>query len=44
VHLGRSLAHVEATMRDADGRVVLTATATCHVRRAAGDAGAEVAA
>lgn len=32
VHLGRSLAHAEATLTDDQGREVLRATATCHHR------------
>jgi uncharacterized protein (TIGR00369 family) len=31
LHLGRRLAHAEATLTDGDGRVYLHATATCHV-------------
>jgi uncharacterized protein (TIGR00369 family) len=32
VHLGRTLAHADATMTDADGRLLLRATATCHLQ------------
>jgi uncharacterized protein (TIGR00369 family) len=33
IHLGRQLAHAEATLTDRDGGVCLRASATCYVRR-----------
>ena len=33
VHLGRQLAHAEATITDLDGGVCVRASATCYVRR-----------